>query len=68
MNAPTATPVTAEELLRLSLPDKQIELVRGEVIVREPPAAWHGGISEIITGDRDFARFPGLTVYNPFEV
>lgn len=45
MNAPAATPVTAEELLRLSYPNKQVELVRGEVVVREPPAAWHGGIS-----------------------
>lgn len=24
------------------------------------------GVSEIITGDRDFARFPGLRVVNPF--
>jgi len=45
MNAPTATPVTAEELLRLSHPGKQVELVQGELVVCEPPAAWHGGIS-----------------------
>lgn len=38
-------PVDAEQLARLSLPDKRIELVRGEIVVREPPAAWHGGIS-----------------------
>jgi len=25
------------------------------------------GVSELITGDRDFARFPGLAVHNPFE-
>lgn len=25
------------------------------------------GIAEIITGDRDFARFPFLTVINPFD-
>jgi len=24
------------------------------------------GVRELITGDRDFARFPGLTVRNPF--
>jgi len=24
------------------------------------------GVSEIITGDRDFLRFPGLKVFNPF--
>lgn len=45
MNALASSPVTAEELLRLSHPDKQVELVRGEVVVREPPAAWHGGVS-----------------------
>ena len=25
------------------------------------------GVSELITGDRDFARFPWLAVHNPFE-
>jgi toxin-antitoxin system PIN domain toxin len=25
------------------------------------------GVSELITGDRDFARFPGLAVSNPFK-
>ena len=45
MNALASSPVTAEELLRLSHPGKQVELVRGELLVREPPAAWHGGIS-----------------------
>jgi Uma2 family endonuclease len=45
MNMLASSPVTAEELLRLSHPGKQVELVRGEVVVREPPAAWHGGIS-----------------------
>ena len=24
------------------------------------------GVREIVTGDRDFARFPGLTILNPF--
>lgn len=45
MNALASSLITAEELLRLSYPGKQVELVRGEVVVREPPAAWHGGIS-----------------------
>lgn len=45
MNALASSPVTAEELLRLSHPGKLVELVRGELLVREPPAAWHGGIS-----------------------
>jgi len=34
--------VTAEELLYLNLPDKQTELVRGRLIVREPPGYQHG--------------------------
>jgi uncharacterized protein len=25
------------------------------------------GVSELITGDRDFVRFPWLAVHNPFE-
>lgn len=41
----SSSTVTAEELSRLSFPDKQVELVRGELVVREPPAGWHGGIS-----------------------
>ena len=45
MNTLAASSVTAEELLRLSHPGKRVELVRGEFVVREPPAAWHGGIS-----------------------
>lgn len=45
MDTLASSPVTAEELLRLSHPGKQVELVRGEVVVREPPTAWHGGIS-----------------------
>lgn len=34
--------VTAEDLLHLYLPDKQVELVRGRLIVREPPGFRHG--------------------------
>jgi Uma2 family endonuclease len=34
--------LTAEELLYLNLPDKQAELVRGRLIVREPPGYQHG--------------------------
>ena len=34
--------MTAEELLYVTLPDKQTELVRGELIVREPPGYQHG--------------------------
>jgi len=34
--------LSAEELLYLSLPDKQAELVRGRLIVRERPGYQHG--------------------------
>jgi Uma2 family endonuclease len=37
--------VTADELLNTSIPDKQVELVRGAVIVRELPGFRHGRIS-----------------------
>ena len=39
------TPValmTAEELLAYPMPDKRVELVRGRLIVREPPGMRHG--------------------------
>lgn len=40
---PTVTStLTAEELLDLDLPNKQTELVRGRLIVREPPGYGHG--------------------------
>jgi len=40
---PTSTGVvTAEDLLYLDLPDKHTELVRGRLIVREPPGYQHG--------------------------
>jgi Uma2 family endonuclease len=38
----SAGAVTAEELLYLNVPDKQTELVRGKLIVREPPGYQHG--------------------------
>lgn len=54
-------PVRAEELARLSIPDKRTELIRGEVVVREPPAAWHGGISNNVAHRlTSFAREHGL--------
>lgn len=37
--------MTSEELQRLSLPDKHVELVRGRLLVAEPPGSWHGRIS-----------------------
>jgi Uma2 family endonuclease len=37
--------ITAEELVRVSPPHQQVELVRGHLIVREPPGTWHGRIA-----------------------
>ena len=37
--------MTAEDLLRLPSAEKTVELVRGRLLVREPPGTWHGRIS-----------------------
>jgi Uma2 family endonuclease len=37
--------MTAEELLHMSIPDKHVELVRGVLVVREPPGLRHGRIT-----------------------
>jgi Uma2 family endonuclease len=37
--------MTAEELLYTSIPDKQVELVRGLLVVREPPGLRHGRVA-----------------------
>lgn len=37
--------ITAEQLLTYSAPDKRVELVRGQLVVREPPGWYHGEIS-----------------------
>ena len=42
---PVMPPMTAEELLRTSLPDKRVELVRGVLVVREPAGGRHGHLS-----------------------
>ena len=44
-----ATPMTAEELSRLSVPGKSFELVRGQLVVREPPGSWHGMVQANLT-------------------
>lgn len=38
----TRATYTADQLLRLNLPDKRTELVRGELVVREPAGYQHG--------------------------
>jgi len=37
--------MTAEELLRLRLPDKRTELIRGRLVVRDPGGALHGAVA-----------------------
>ena len=41
--------VTAEELRQFDLPDKVTELIRGQLIVREPPGARHGSVAARLT-------------------
>lgn len=41
----SAVPMTAEELLRLNLPDKRTELVKGRLVVREPAGPPHGRVA-----------------------
>lgn len=44
MSEPTL--MTAEELLRLTLPgDKRVELIRGRLVVRDPGGARHGAVA-----------------------
>ena len=43
MSAPAL--LTAEELLRLNLPNKRTELVRGRLVVREPAGYVHGDVA-----------------------
>jgi Uma2 family endonuclease len=38
--------MTAADLEQLYLPNKQVELVRGQLVVREPPGTWHGKVSQ----------------------
>jgi len=41
--------LTAEDVERISLPGKQVELVRGRLVVSEPPGTWHGVIAANLT-------------------
>lgn len=41
---PSPTLLTAEDLERLDIPDKHTELVRGHLVVSEPPGFRHGDI------------------------
>jgi Uma2 family endonuclease len=44
-NVSTPPLLTAEDVERISLPGKQVELVRGRLVVREPPGTHHGAIA-----------------------
>lgn len=46
---PFSTPMTAEELEHVSYPDKVTELIRGRLVVREPPGTRHGAIASRLT-------------------
>ena len=37
--------LTAADVERMSVPDKQVELLRGQLVVREPPGSWHGVVA-----------------------
>jgi Uma2 family endonuclease len=41
--------MTAEELARTSVPGKVLELVRGHLVVREPPSTFHGVVAARLT-------------------
>lgn len=40
--------MTADDLLTLDLPGKSTELVRGRVVVREPPSTYHGRVQSTL--------------------
>jgi Uma2 family endonuclease len=42
---PATAPLTADELLHLHMPGKCLELVRGVVVVKEPPGFLHGAVA-----------------------
>jgi Uma2 family endonuclease len=42
---PATAPRTADELLHLHMPGKCVELVRGVLVVREPPGFLHGAVA-----------------------
>jgi Uma2 family endonuclease len=45
MSSPGFALMTADELLHTSIPDKHVELVRGVLLVREPPGYLHGDVT-----------------------
>ena len=63
MSIMTSSLLTATDVEGLSLPDKQFELVRGRLLVREPPGTRHGVIAaELLYRVSDFVRRHALGV------
>ena len=55
--------MTAEELLRSDVPNKSTELVRGVLVVREPPGTWHGQLAAkllFLLGQHVYPRNAGM--------
>lgn len=46
---PSSALMTADELLHGHIPDKRVELVRGVLVVREPPGYLHGEVTARVT-------------------
>ena len=42
---PNMSLMSADELLHVGIPDKRVELVRGRLVVREPPGYTHGRVT-----------------------
>lgn len=54
-------PITAEDLARTSIPGKCVELVRGYLIVREPPGTLQGAVAaNLVIELGNFVRKQGL--------
>src|SRR5260370_42108205 len=59
----TASVLTAADVERMSLPGKQVELVRGRLVVHEPPSTRHGAIAATLGYHlSDYVRRQGLGV------
>lgn len=55
--------MTAEELLHTDIPNKSTELVRGVLVVREPPGSWHSHLAARLTfliGQHVYPRGMGM--------
>ena len=53
--------LTAEDVERVSIPGKLVELVRGQIVVSEPPGTRHGAIAATLAYHvSDFVRRQGL--------